>query len=83
MNSYKKEVLTIAVLFVMAIAGIYIANAGPIEKETLIIYSDDSQAGQYPCHRPKTIRKECTDSGINCRAWQIYDACVDGSAYCD
>jgi hypothetical protein len=91
MKSLKKEILIIAVLFILALAGIYIANAGPASplpenpllKSAILTASNDTKAGHYPCSKPATPRQDCTESEKNCNAWAIYDACVDGSPYCD
>ena len=92
MNSLKKEVITIIALFVIAVIGIYVANAETIspgsEKHVLtaseiVIASNDTKAGHYPCRKPSTQRSLCKESGIGCKAWEVYDACVDGSPYCD
>ena len=39
MTGFKKELVTIVILAVMAVTGIYIANAVPVEQETSSIPS--------------------------------------------
>ncbi len=79
MKSLKKELFTITLLLVMAVVGIYVANAGTLDMPA----SSDTKSGHYPCSKPATSRKLCNTNDINCKAWAIYDACVDGSVYCD
>ena len=83
MKSIKNEIIIIGILFILALSGIYVANAAQPAVEQISVYSEDIKSGMFPCSKPKTPRKACEDSGRNCRAWQIYDACVDGSPYCD
>ncbi len=92
MNSLKKEVITVFVLLVIAVAGIYIANAETISQDSenqvitaseIVMASSDTEAGHYPCKKPSTPRSSCKKSGAGCRAWKVYDACVDGTLFCD
>ena len=39
MTGFKKEILTIVILAVIAVTGIYIANAAPVEQATCSIPS--------------------------------------------